>query len=78
VKESYLLTAHKLCKNCKFYNPIYDAEKGECRKDSPVRLPRKFAGHATPGDRVRDEELIWGWPRVEPIEWCGKFKKGSR
>lgn len=45
----------------------------ECRKSPPVRLPRKFDGSATSGNRVRDEGLLWGWPKIELTDWCGEF-----
>jgi hypothetical protein len=45
----------------------------ECRKSPPVRLPRKFSGSATSGNRVRDEALLWGWPKIERTDWCGEF-----
>lgn len=59
------------CLTCKFYR----LDPSECRKSPPVRLPRKFDPAATPGNRVRNEELLWGWPVVKPNDWCGEYKK---
>jgi hypothetical protein len=55
------------CYNCRFYM------RGECHFDPPVRLPRKFDPKASEGNRIRDEELIWGWPKTRDDEWCGKY-----
>lgn len=57
------------CDRCFFFR-----KKG-CHLHPPVRLPRKFAGDATAESRVRQEELIWGWPVVEFDDWCGQFKE---
>lgn len=57
----------RTCAQCKFnYAPT-----GECRHDPPVRLPRRFVSSQ---DRTRDEELIWSWPKVGPMDWCGKYE----
>ena len=63
----------KRCKDCKNFDV-----QGECRRSPPTRLPRQFSPEATPGNRVRDESLIWGWPKVNPNSWCGKFKKKGK
>ena len=55
------------CDSCKFYR------LGECHLNPPSRLPRKFDAQATAGNRVRDEELIWGWPLTGPKNWCGYY-----
>ncbi len=60
------------CKTCEYFDP----SKFECHKSPPLRLPRKFVDSATAGNRVRDEELIWGWPETKPNEWCGEYKQG--
>ena len=58
------------CNSCKFFG-------GDgCHLNPPVRLPRKFNEHATAGNRIRDEELIWGWPPVGPNDWCGQHQAG--
>jgi hypothetical protein len=54
------------CANCKFYDG-----DGACHLHPPVRLPRRFTGEASAGNRVRDEEIFWGWPQVKPDDWCG-------
>jgi hypothetical protein len=56
------------CDNCKLFDGAH------CRRSPPVRLPRQFADVATPGNRVRDESLIWGWPQVKPGDWCGEHR----
>lgn len=43
----------------------------ECHKTPPIRLPRHFVGDGT---RTRDEQLIWGWPKIELTDWCGEYK----
>lgn len=58
------------CDTCNFFN----RETSECRRSAPVRLPRKFAYGATAGSRVREEELLWGWPKVRPNDWCGDYE----
>lgn len=65
-----------VCWNCGFYSQ----RTKECRAAPPVRLPRQFTPDATAGNRVRDEALIWGWPRTKPDDWCGVFMlaKGQR
>ncbi|MGY4224432.1 hypothetical protein ACVMIH_001793 [Bradyrhizobium sp. USDA 4503] len=55
------------CTTCKFYR------NDTCRRSPPVRLPRKFDPDASAGNRVRDESLIWGWPVVQPTDWCGEY-----
>lgn len=62
------------CQACKFFN----ADTSECRKSPPVRLPRRFDSSATAGNRVRDEELLWGWPIVKADDWCGEFSRRER
>jgi hypothetical protein len=57
------------CASCRYYEPNH----GECRLQPPVRLPRRFADDATAGNRVRDEEVLWGWPKVKSNDWCGHF-----
>jgi hypothetical protein len=59
------------CRNC----AKFDAASHTCRAAPPVRLPRAFSDKATAGNRVRDEQLIWGWPDVEPYDWCYKWKR---
>jgi hypothetical protein len=61
-----------VCGNCFFYRT------GSCRKSPPVRLPRRFDTKATEGNRVRDEELIWGWPVVGYKGWCGEHRPGTQ
>jgi len=61
-----------ICTTCVFY----DAEVFECHRHAPVRLPRRFSNDATAGNRVRDESLIWGWPKTGPHDWCGDWKEG--
>lgn len=61
------------CAYCKFY----DSTVGECHKSPPVRLPRRFDGQATAGNRVRNEEVIWGWPSSKPLDWCGEFLRAT-
>lgn len=63
-----LPTLAERCEACTFHR------RGECHKSPPVRLPRKFSDKATAGNRVREEEHIWGWPEVQAGEWCGEFK----
>ena len=58
------------CKTCKYYCD----DKKECRRLPPIRLPRKFSATATEANRIRDEELLFGWPKVEPNDWCGEYK----
>jgi hypothetical protein len=55
------------CGTCRFYR------NQECHAAPPVRLPRKFGEKATPGNRVRDEALIFGWPLVRADDWCGHW-----
>lgn len=55
------------CANCRYFR------LGECHLNPPSRLPRKFDSSANAGYRVRDEELIWGWPLTGPKNWCGQF-----
>jgi hypothetical protein len=56
------------CRVCEYYDP----SRFECHKSPPVRLPRKFAADAEAGNRVRDEELIWGWPETKYDDWCAE------
>lgn len=60
--------AVKECGGCHFFR------EQTCRHDPPVRLPRKFDDKATAGNRVRLENLEWGWPHVNSTDWCGKWK----
>jgi hypothetical protein len=54
------------CGNCYYRRGIH------CRLHPPVRLPRKFSETRTTLDsRMRDEEIIWGWPEVRRLDWCG-------
>lgn len=55
------------CNSCKYFGA------GCCKLYPPVRLPRKFSDDATPGNRVRDERLLWGWPEVKATDWCGQY-----
>jgi hypothetical protein len=57
----------RTCLECKFYR------LGECHLNPAVRLPRKFDASASAGNRIRDEEIIWGWPLTGPKNWCGQF-----
>ena len=57
------------CAKCRFFH----LERGECRLNPPARLPRQFASHASEGSRVRDETLIWGFPKVNSSDWCGHY-----
>jgi hypothetical protein len=41
-----------------------------CRKGPPIRLPRAFSSEAEPGNRRRDEKIVWGWGEVDPSDWC--------
>ena len=61
------------CKNCGYYESVDET----CRHDPPVRLPRAFAADATPGARVRDERILWGWPKVAEFDWCGAWRGRS-
>jgi hypothetical protein len=61
-------TDEVFCVNCRYHR----APDGTCHFDPPVRLPRRFDESATAGNRVRDEELLWGWPVVKEDDWCGK------
>ena len=61
------MSGAETCSSCFYYR------SGDCRKHPPVRLPRKFSNDATQGNRVRDETLLWGWPQVQPSDWCGEF-----
>jgi hypothetical protein len=56
------------CDNCHFYG------RGECHKSPPVRLPRRFDVNATESNRIRNESLLWGWPKVPVTEWCGAYQ----
>jgi hypothetical protein len=64
----------KRCFDCK----AFEISTSECRRDPPIRLPRKFHGSATEGNRIRDETLIWGWPEVQKNDWCLKFKRKKK
>ncbi len=57
------------CYRCVAFN----RNDSTCHLHPPVRLPRKFDQSATSGNRVRDEELIWGWPKVLGTAWCRDF-----
>jgi hypothetical protein len=59
------------CGSCANYGPDDDT----CRRDPPVRLPRTFAPSATAESRVRDEHILWGWPKVAEFDWCGRYKR---
>ncbi|MEY9424099.1 hypothetical protein ABIF65_003796 [Bradyrhizobium japonicum] len=59
------------CANCRFYLD------SACHRSPPVRLPRKFDPDARAGSRVRDETLIWGWPAVQPTDWCEDYTSGD-
>ncbi len=56
------------CENCMFRIEL------QCRKSPPVRLPRAFTNDANAGNRIRDEQLIWGWPTIEARDWCGEWR----
>lgn len=57
------------CKNCYFY------VRQACHLQPPVRLPRKFDPKAIESlGRHRIEEVIWGWPEVREIDWCGQYR----
>jgi hypothetical protein len=58
------------CGNCLAFDRRADSLLGLCRLAPPVRLPRAFAEGATPGNRVRSERLVWGWPEVAHSDWC--------
>lgn len=62
-----------VCKNCRFYKSMFE----ECRLLPRVRLPRQFVEGATPGNRVRDEAILWGYPKHSPDDWCGKWEYNS-
>lgn len=55
------------CSDCVFFRA------DTCRRAPPVRLPRRFDATATSGNRVRQEEITWGWPAVSVSDWCGSF-----
>lgn len=57
------------CGECIFFDGA-----GECHLHPPVRLPRKFSAEADAGNRVREEDLIWGWPTVRYDDWCGQYR----
>lgn len=61
----------RACTTCMFFEP----HKAECRKSPPVRLPRRFDATATSAARIRDEQLLWGWPEVKPDDWCGAWEE---
>ena len=61
---------HETCASCKFF----ESADSTCRINPPARLPRKFDAAATSGNRVREEALIWGWPAVTDMDWCGQWK----
>lgn len=56
------------CENCMYRLAL------QCRKLPPVRLPRTFTNDATAGNRIRNEQLIWGWPAIEMRDWCGEWR----
>jgi hypothetical protein len=56
------------CDNCLFFL------RNECHLHPPVRLPRKFEKEASASSRIRNEEIIWGWPKTRYDEWCGRYK----
>lgn len=58
----------RICQDCKFWSMA-----NECHRSPPVRLPRRFSDEASAGNRVRQEEILWGWPEVYAGDWCGKF-----
>lgn len=62
------------CLGCAFFERYHGTETGECRISPPVRLPREFSQDATAGNRVRNEEVRWGWPVVKTDQWCGEFR----
>jgi hypothetical protein len=59
----------EICANCNYFDKY-----GMCRFNPPIRLPRRFDERATKDSRVRDERLIWGWPIVNPTDWCGQWQ----
>lgn len=59
-----------VCVTCVFY----DADHFECRRHPPLRLPRRFSSEASAGNRVREENIIFGWPQTGPNDWCGDWK----
>lgn len=59
------------CLDCRWFQ--HNNPGGECHLHPPVRLPRRFDPAASSGNRVRSEELIWGWPEVLADDWCGCY-----
>lgn len=65
-----------VCANCLAFDQtstraraLGKEDGGLCRQGPPTRLPRAFATDV-PGNRVRDEKLIWGWGEVAVDDWC--------
>lgn len=58
------------CATCYFYR------HSVCKRHPPIRLPRKFDESATSGNRVRQEEVLWGYPEPPRREndWCGEYR----
>lgn len=59
------------CSNCSY------RRGGECHFSPPVRLPRRFSSEANAGSRIRDEEILWGWPEVRLTDWCGEWGRDT-
>lgn len=59
----------RCCGSCRFFM----AATEECRHSPPIRLPRRFSPDATAESRTRDEQLLFGWPRVQSHDWCGAY-----
>ena len=57
------------CADCRFYKPPESehAETGECRANPPAMFPTD----GTP-------DMDGYWPRVRPVEWCGRYSKGRK
>ena len=58
------------CGSCFYFGQVSET----CHHSPPVRLPRTFAPSATPENRVRDERILWGWPKVAEFDWCGAWR----
>ena len=56
------------CWRCKYFqhDPDRDDDTGECH-----RYPRV-------GTFADDDEVCFGWPAVEWLDWCGEFREEDR
>ena len=56
--------AREFCSSC----AAFDAELGECHVDPPVPIVLR---------QLRGRQRSWGWPEVEPGDWCIRWYGGS-